>query len=75
MLTNGITKRIMRAGQEKATLIKKMQRKEKPHMIRFVSLSNMNCKLWKLSQQLKSAAICDAINDMETSRCAGEKRA
>ena len=44
-------------------------------MIRFVSLSNMNCKLWKLSQQLKSAAICDAINDMETSKCAGEKHA
>lgn len=65
----------MITGQEKTILIKEMQRKEKPHMIRFVSLSNMNCKLWKLSQQLKSAAICDAINDMETSKCAGEKHA
>lgn len=75
MLTNGITNRIMITGQEKTILIKEMQRKEKPHMIRFVSLSNMNCKLWKLSQQLKSAAICDAMNDMETSKCAGEKHA
>ena len=44
-------------------------------MIRFVSLSSMNCRLWKLSQQLKSAAICDAINDMELLKCAGVKRA
>ena len=51
-----------------------MQGKEKPHMLRTMSLKSMKCKLWMLSLQLKSAAICDATNDMEPSNCAGISR-
>ncbi len=40
-------------------------------MICFVSLSSMNQKLWKLSQMLKSAVLCDAHNDASKLKCVG----
>lgn len=40
-------------------------------MIRFVSLSSMSKKLRKLGQNLKSAVLCDAINDANMLNCVG----
>ena len=76
MWQKGVDKMIYKSYNELGSKKKtpKMQGKEKPHMLRTMSLKSMKCKLWMLSLQLKSAAICDATNDMEPSNCAGISR-